>query len=84
MFESLGRDLKYALRRLRSSWVRALKEAGMKPGDFDEARERLAQRKEYKPKVPAEPGLPWWKQPRPAATSTPRQPASAPASLGGL
>jgi hypothetical protein len=42
------------LRRLRSSWVRALKEAGMKPGDFDEARERLAQRKEYKPKVPAE------------------------------
>jgi probable O-glycosylation ligase (exosortase A-associated) len=33
---------------------------------------------------PAEPGLPWWKQPRPTAVSTPRQPASAPASLGGL
>jgi beta-lactamase superfamily II metal-dependent hydrolase len=42
------------LRQLRKSWVKALKEAGMKPGDFDDARERLAQRKEYKPKVPAE------------------------------
>jgi hypothetical protein len=42
------------LGRLRKSWVKALKEAGMKPGDFDEARKRLAERKEYKPKVPAE------------------------------
>ena len=42
------------LRRLRKTWVKALKEAGMKPGDFDGARARLAERKDLKPRVPAE------------------------------
>ncbi|HEX2645427.1 MAG TPA: putative O-glycosylation ligase, exosortase A system-associated [Thermoanaerobaculia bacterium] len=36
-------------------------------------------------KAPADPALPWWKQPRPAAApAPPRSPASAPASLGGI
>ncbi|MFB6576050.1 hypothetical protein ACFCYC_01195 [Streptomyces sp. NPDC056402] len=37
---------------LRKAWTRALREAGMKPGDWVEAAARLAQRKEYKPKAP--------------------------------
>lgn len=42
------------LRRLRRSWSRVLVNAGMKPGDWEAAKNRLERREVYKPPVPLE------------------------------
>jgi hypothetical protein len=41
-----------ALRALRATWRKVLKEAGMRPGDWEEARQRLAERRAYAPPQP--------------------------------
>lgn len=43
--------LRADLLKLRKSWTKALSEAGLRPGDWEQARARLSERKEYKPRV---------------------------------
>jgi hypothetical protein len=42
------------LRRLRAMWQKVLREAGMRPGDWEGAARRLADRKVYPPHVPGD------------------------------
>jgi beta-lactamase superfamily II metal-dependent hydrolase len=46
-----------ALRRLRARWKKVLREAGLRPGDWEEAGRRLAERRAYAPPVGAEPAF---------------------------
>ncbi|MGW3209192.1 ComEC/Rec2 family competence protein [Streptomyces sp. NPDC001135] len=40
------------LLKLRRAWVKALEEAGMQPGSWEQAKARLSKRTEYQPRVP--------------------------------
>jgi hypothetical protein len=42
------------LLKLRRTWATALQDAGMRPGDWDQAKARLDARAEYRPRVPRE------------------------------
>jgi hypothetical protein len=45
------------LRRLRATWKKVLRGAGLRPGDWEDAKRRLAERRAYAPPVPAEPAF---------------------------